>query len=159
MGCPIALIVSIALTGCTYLNAIHVSSDETKDIKGVIYYLPKSEFDITITRTLQSCRLQTDDNFVPKGSIAEISGSSVTGDGNSRFRSEFTVGDWIVLGHQARKVASITNDQLLATREPFTLALREPLPYGKPASTIPKPDIRAELKASGVEIKSLPDKE
>jgi hypothetical protein len=123
------MIIVSHFSACTYLNAEKVSTADDKDIKGLIYYLPKSEFDIVLTRTLQSCALKTDPNFKTEGNVVSINGTTVTGDEKSNFSTEFAAGDWMLIGHQARRVETVNSDIEIITKTQFTLRLREPLPY------------------------------
>jgi hypothetical protein len=129
-------------------------------MKGVVYYLPMSEFDITLTRTLRACSIILDSSFTPQGTVTNISGTTVTGNEHSRFKTEFKKGEWIVIGYQARTVdEDPTRDNVLKTTQPFNIQLPEPLPYGKPADGTPSsPDVQAELSAT-VETRTLPDNE
>jgi hypothetical protein len=150
--------ISALLPGCASLNATKVNSGNESDIKGVIYHLPESEFGISITRSLKSCAIETDPDFQPTGVVQSVAGPTVRGDSKAKFKTEYKPGDWLVLGYQARKVLSVTDDSTLTTTKPFTLELGEPVSYEKPADSIPKASVVVEMQAT-VDAKIFPAKE
>nr|WP_281719716.1 hypothetical protein [Nitrosomonas nitrosa] len=151
-------LISALLSGCASLNSVKVNSGNESDIRGVIYYLPESEFSISITRSLKSCAIETDPAFQPTGVVQSVAGSIIRGDPKAKFKTEFKAGDWLVLGYQARKVLSVTDDSTLTTIKPFTLNLGEPTPYEKPADSIPKVSVVTEMQAT-VDAKIFPAKD